>query len=151
MFILLALTDFVDGRVARARNLVTRKGKVFDIICDQVLLWSTVWLLIREDIISFSQSPVLFWALIVIMFREISVTAVRLFAKIKAGDVRVLILGKCKTGFFMVGLAALLTSAVWPVGSKLGVILLGIAALCSFFSGLQYIHQFVSKPSSSLR
>ncbi len=145
MFTLLALTDFVDGRVARGRGQVTRGGKVLDIACDLMLVWCTVFLLAKESIIFSSHSTILFWLLVTILFREVVVTTVRLATGVRAGDVRVNMLGKCKTGFLMVGLAVLLTSAVWPNGFSVGALFVGIATVCSVFSGLQYVHQFTSR------
>lgn len=145
MFTFLALTDFVDGRLARARRMETRKGKVFDIICDLILVWSTVGLLFNEEVLVFEFDSVLVWLLSIILLREVVVTLVRLATRVKAGSVKVLLVGKCKTGFFMAGITVLLSSAVWVPGIVVGTGLLGIATVCSLFSGAQYVHQFVSR------
>lgn len=147
MFAFLALTDFIDGRLARGRKLVTSAGKLLDIGCDLTLVWSTVGLLWKEQIIPVQQDSVLFWSLLFIFSREVLVTTVRLHFKVKAEDVRVLKMGKCKTGFFMVGLAVLLSSPAWTMGLSLGVGILIAAAVCSFISGVQYVHQFITLAS----
>ena len=145
MFAFLAATDFVDGRLARGRGIVTDFGKKLDIGCDLALVWSTVVLLARENIIPTSQGSLLFWLLVFILSREVVVTAIRQLFNVKTDDVRVNKLGKCKTASFMLGLLVLLTSAVWPTAVAIGTGLLAVAAICSFISGIQYIQQF-SKP-----
>jgi len=141
MFASLALTDFVDGRLARGRGIVTASGKLLDIGCDLMLVWSTVTLLWKEHIILSEQNPAVYWSLVIIFAREIIVTAVRLSFEVKAADVRVLKVGKCKTGFFMVGLGVLLTSSVWVYGIAVGTAFLVFAAACSLISGVQYVQQ----------
>lgn len=141
MFSFLALTDFVDGRVARGRGLVTRGGKVLDVSCDIMLVWSTVILLWKEGL---GQSHSLLWLLGFILFRELVVTGVRFFFGVRAKNVRVNILGKCKTGFLMMALGVLITSSVSTVSLGIGIGLLVVAAFCSFLSGIQYIHQFAT-------
>ncbi len=148
MFALLALTDFVDGRLARGRGLVSDKGKLLDIGSDLALVWSAVALLWTEDIIHLKQDPVLLWLLVFMFVREILITTIRLLFRVKADEVRVLKMGKCKTGFFMVGLCVLLTVTVWEDGGTLATVLLAIAAACSFLSGVQYVHQFTNKAQS---
>ncbi len=145
MFAFLVVTDFVDGRLARGRGMVSHFGKQLDIGCDLALVWSTVGLLWWNDIILIHGDSVLAWSLVFILAREVLVTVVRKYFKVRASDVRVLKLGKCKTGFFMFGLTVLLTSIVWVHGVTVGTTLLAIAAVCSFFSGIQYIEQF-SRP-----
>ena len=141
----LAATDFVDGRLARARNVVSASGKKLDIACDLALVWSTAALLWREQIIVIDQQSVLFWSLVFILVREALVTAIRFFFGVGADDVQVLKLGKCKTAFFMFGLVVLLTSTVWSSGQIVGTWLVEAAAACSLISGIQYFQQF-SRP-----
>lgn len=144
-FAFLTATDFVDGRVARGRGMVTHFGKQLDIGCDLALVWSTVILLWRDGVIQMQPDSVLFWLLVFILIREIVVTIIRESFRVRANEVRVLKLGKCKTAFFMFGLTVLLTSTVTAPGATAGTTLLAIAAVCSFLSGVQYIQQF-SKP-----
>ncbi len=144
----ISITDYIDGRVARGRNLVTRTGKVLDIGCDQALLWSTVLLLMRESIILSPEDFWLFWLPIVMFVREMAVTAMRLRFKVKAADVDVLFLGRCKTASFMIGLCVLLTSTVSAYADLVGIMFLGVAAVCSLYSAKQYCEQFKIKAQS---
>ncbi len=144
MFALLALTDFIDGRLARGRGLVSHFGKQLDIGCDLVLVWSTVVLLVQEDIILSSSHPWLLWLPVFMFAREIVVTTVRLLFRVRPDEVYVLKVGKCKTGFFMISLTVLLTSTVFAESLRIGTLLCAVAAGCSFLSGVQYVHQFTS-------
>jgi CDP-diacylglycerol--glycerol-3-phosphate 3-phosphatidyltransferase len=148
MFAFLALTDFIDGRLARGRGLVTNAGKVLDIGCDLALVWSTVALLWQENIVMLQQDSLLFWLLVFIFSREVLVTTIRLRFEVSADSVRVLKMGKCKTGFFMVSLAVFLSSPAWAAGVPAGILILGVAAICSFISGVQYVHQFITAAST---
>ena len=140
VFALVAATDFVDGRLARARNIVTEYGKKLDITCDLTLVWSTVILLLYEGVIPVNSF--LFWLLVFMLVRETILMAIRELFQVVADDVRVNKLGKCKTASFMLGLVVLLTSTVWSYGASVGTGLIALAAVCSLISGIQYIQQF---------
>lgn len=144
----ISITDYIDGRLARARNLVTRAGKVLDIGCDQALLWSTVLLLKQESIILSAEDFWLLWLPVVMFVREMAVTAMRLRFKVKAADVDVLFLGRCKTASFMIGLCVLLMSTVWAYADLVGTAFLGVATICSLYSAKQYGDQFKIKAQS---
>lgn len=138
MFVILAMTDFVDGRLARGRNMVSCYGRFLDIGCDLALVWSTVTLLWWDGIIQTQ----LFWLLVLMLVREILVFTSKKFYRVKPSEVKVFMLGKCKTAFFMIGLTVLLTSTVTSWGAAVGGVLLAVAAVCSLLSGVQYIYLF---------
>lgn len=52
LFVLAALTDFLDGHIARSRNLVTDFGKVMDAIADKVLVNGLLIILAYDGFIS---------------------------------------------------------------------------------------------------
>jgi cardiolipin synthase (CMP-forming) len=142
MFVFLAMTDFVDGRLARGRNKVTHSGRLLDICCDLALVWSVVTLLWWAGVIQTQRDSVLFWLLLFMLVREIVVFTCKKFFRVRSADVKVFRLGKCKTAFFMIGLTMLLTSTVTTQGEILGTVLIATAAGCSFLSGIQYIRLF---------
>lgn len=76
-FFVIGLTDFFDGRIARARNQITEFGKLLDPIADK--------LAIGTALVSLSLLGKLpWWATIIILVREVAVTVLRL-AVIKDG------------------------------------------------------------------
>lgn len=95
VFGLAALTDMIDGKIARAHGLITDFGKLMDPLADKLLVMAAMVSFIAVDLVH----PVV---VIVILSREFLVTSVRLVAasggKVIAAD----IWGKIKTVFQMV-------------------------------------------------
>jgi CDP-diacylglycerol--glycerol-3-phosphate 3-phosphatidyltransferase len=90
VFALAALTDYFDGKIARERSLVTNFGKFADPLADKILVISALLCFVQNG-----------WCnvvlVIVVLFREFSVTSVRL---VNAGSGRVIaanMWGKTKT------------------------------------------------------
>ena len=52
LFVIAALTDFLDGRIARSKNLVTDFGKVMDAIADKVLVNGLLIIMAYDGFIS---------------------------------------------------------------------------------------------------
>lgn len=108
LFILAALTDMLDGKIARSRGLVTDFGKLIDPLADKfMVLGALIMLLYRAE------SP--FWhvgltvTLAVVLFRELAVTSMRLLAAGKSGVVvAAKMVGKVKTVVQIVFVSAML-------------------------------------------
>lgn len=95
IFIIASLTDMLDGKIARARNLITDFGKFMDPLADKFLVFGALLgiLVTFEDI-----RPVFVWAATIVMFRELAVTSLRLVIAGKDGLVIAASwLGKVKT------------------------------------------------------
>ena len=88
-FFLVGLTDLMDGRLARARNQVTSFGTFLDPVADKAAIGTAM---IGLSI----QGKLWWWVTIVILFREIAVTLLRL-AVIKGGVIPASKGGKLKT------------------------------------------------------
>ncbi|MBE2287834.1 MAG: CDP-diacylglycerol--glycerol-3-phosphate 3-phosphatidyltransferase [Prosthecobacter sp.] len=84
-----SITDYFDGRIARARGIVTNFGKLFDPLADKILIAAAFILLVeRGDLPA--------WVVVVMLAREFFVTGIRLIA---AGQGAILVaerLGKHK-------------------------------------------------------
>lgn len=89
VFLVAAITDLIDGEVARRRHLVTTFGKVADPIADKALTGSALIVLS-----AFGQLP--WWVTLVIIAREILVTGLR-FWVIDRGVIAASRAGKVKT------------------------------------------------------
>ena len=75
LFIAATLTDYYDGKIARARNLITNFGKLMDPLADKILL-STVFIMM----IGIPDLTVPRWTVVIIIAREFLVTGVRSLA-----------------------------------------------------------------------
>ena len=151
VFLLAALTDALDGHIARSRNLVTNLGKFLDPIADKVLV-STAFIVLLTKPAAFTVAPFGLAGLItagvcvaVILARELIVSGFRMIA---AGRNIVLAadkLGKIKTVFQDVCIALLLVAMPFVdvlAGQIIAYIALACFVVCTLLtliSGANYI------------
>lgn len=96
VFIVSAVTDFIDGKLARKYNLVSNFGKFMDPLADKFLVIGS--LLAMSLVYDGAMRVGLIVSLIVIIFRELAVSSMRLIAKNADGVVIAAALpGKIKT------------------------------------------------------
>lgn len=159
VFVLAALTDALDGHIARSRGLVTNLGKFLDPIADKVLV-STAFILLLTEPAVFSAPFLLFIGAIsaetamritagvcvaVILARELIVSGFRMVAAERKLVIAADKLGKIKTTCQDVSIAVLLASMSFletKVGQIAALIGLIFFFLCTFFtvlSGVNYI------------
>lgn len=157
IFVLAALTDALDGHIARSRNLVTNLGKFLDPIADKVLV-STAFILLLTEPFVFSAPFLLFdidaegamkivsgVCVAVILARELIVSGFRMVAAERKLVIAADKLGKIKTTCQDAAIAILLASAsFWDTtaGQIAGLVGLVFFFLCTFFtvlSGVNYI------------
>ncbi|MBQ8574544.1 MAG: CDP-diacylglycerol--glycerol-3-phosphate 3-phosphatidyltransferase [Clostridia bacterium] len=139
IFALGAITDAIDGRMARKNNIVTNFGKFLDPIADKMLVTAGFLALMQDGLCNI-------WIVMLMLTREFAVTSVRLIAAAQGVVIPANIGGKIKTVFQMVSLIAIMligeVNTVFSLGLPLAVIsnvLLGITAAISVVSGLVYI------------
>jgi CDP-diacylglycerol--glycerol-3-phosphate 3-phosphatidyltransferase len=92
LFSAAAITDYLDGYIARTRGLVSTLGKVMDPVADKLLVSSAFIMLT-----SLGWVPP--WVVCIIIGREIAVTGLRNIIAERGEDVSASNLGKYKTGF----------------------------------------------------
>ena len=90
IFILAALSDFLDGRIAQKRNMVTDFGKLMDPIADKILVLAAFAAFVQMQLIDA-------WMFVIIIAREILITSLRLFALNKGKVLSAARAGKHKT------------------------------------------------------
>ena len=136
MFGLASLTDAADGHIARSRGLVTNFGKFMDPLADKILNYSVMILLIPEGLVP----PV---ALVLILFREFTVSGIRLSAAEQGVVIAANIWGKIKTLFQDLSLVAILLLRAVGVGflPPLANVLMWICAALTVVSGVVYLVQ----------
>lgn len=135
IFLIASLTDFVDGYLARSRNLVTDFGKVADAIADKILVNGLLIILAYDRMI-----PVLIP--VVIITRDIIVDSCKMISGNKGKVVAASWLGKAKTMCMMIGLTLTLFNNIPFIFLNLRIdsFLLLIATLLSVVSGCQYYY-----------
>jgi cardiolipin synthase len=143
VFTAAAVTDWLDGRLARARGVTSDLGRMLDPIADKLLVGATLMLLAGLGRLS----DLGLLAAVVIMLREILVSGLREYLAGLAAGLPVTALAKWKTGVQMTalgmlvagdGTAALLGLDVLPV-SLLGEALLMLAAAFTLVTGWDYL------------
>ena len=100
LFIGASLTDMLDGKIARKNNLVTDFGKFLDPLADKfMVIGAMLCIFYSNAVVGNSKLATLYiFALIVVIFRELAVTSIRLVASTSGGVVIAAnMLGKLKT------------------------------------------------------
>lgn len=139
-FVAASITDFFDGYIARRRNIVTVFGSFLDPIADKFLVISSLIMLLALE-----RLHVLI--VLVLVLREMYITALRLLAMEKGLSVPVGALGKWKTATQMVGIPMLMAYAN-PFGIpmiKIGEWAVILATVFSLYSALEYSLGLIKK------
>lgn len=101
IFIIAALTDKLDGYIARSRNQITKFGKFMDPLADKLLVTAALISLVEYQIV-----PA--WAAIVIIAREFAVTGLRSIAASDGNVISASYWGKLKTVIQIIAIILLL-------------------------------------------
>lgn len=147
IFIFAALSDFFDGLIAQKKNMVTDFGKLMDPIADKILVLAAFAAFVQMQLIEA-------WMFVIIIFREILITSLRLFALNKGKVLSATKVGKHKTISQMAVILSILgfivlkefklTFDTWnPAWEKLfrqGIyVLMLITVALTLYSGLSYL------------
>ena len=139
IYILACVTDALDGRIARSRNLITNFGKFMDPIADKLLVMSAMIVLTYQH-----RMPD--WVCILMLAREFLVSGFRLVAVENGVVIAAGPLGKLKTVFQMVSTIALMLlvpnggpALLGQGGVVFANVLMYIALVLTVVSGADYI------------
>jgi CDP-diacylglycerol--glycerol-3-phosphate 3-phosphatidyltransferase len=145
VFVVAAVTDLLDGYLARRHSQVTRLGRLLDPIADKLLVLSGLILLVQFD-------RVVAIVAILIIAREVAVTGVRAIAANQGIVLEAETTGKYKMVVQVVAIVFLLLEdgvlpAVWHP-HEIGTALLYIALALALYSGNRYLLSFWQQSSS---
>lgn len=115
MFIGAAVTDLLDGRIARKNGLITDFGKFLDPLADKFMVIGAMLCVLYATSVAgrSALATIYFFALIIVIFRELAVTSIRLIASSSNGVVIAAnILGKLKTVLQIVAISAAIIEPV---------------------------------------
>jgi CDP-diacylglycerol--glycerol-3-phosphate 3-phosphatidyltransferase len=148
VFILAAITDSLDGYLARRMGQTTALGAFLDPVADKLMVATALILLVSHDpphlnFIKFDPQILITITAAVIVGREITISALREWmAEVGArAKVAVSNIGKIKTIFQMTGLSLMLfRSDVWTIPAfEIGVYCLVAAAALTLWSMIVYL------------
>ena len=133
IFIIAAVTDWIDGYYARKLNLVTNMGKFLDPLADKLLVSAALIVLVELQM-----APS--WIVIIIISREFAVTGLRLVLAGEGEVVAANMLGKIKTWAQIVAISTLLLHNIFfeMFSFPFDELALWVALFFTVWSGLDY-------------
>lgn len=132
VFCVAALTDTLDGYVARSRGEVTVLGSMMDTTADKLLISAALISLVQLGTLSA-------WVAMVIISRELAVLGLRSVAAAKNLILHASIYGKMKTSLQIVAVVTfILDPAIFFLDISLGDWLMAIAVFITIISGFEY-------------
>ena len=157
IFIAAAITDFLDGRISRKKNIVTKFGKIMDPLADKMLVSAGFILLTGLGV-----GPA--WITAIIILRDFFVNALRMFGSDNGKDLAAGLSGKIKTIFQLVGvifgilgvalgstnmfgefISGAMAMNVWVLMANIGMtVSISVAVIATIWSMVDYIVRFKS-------
>ncbi len=132
VFVVAAVTDALDGHLARKGKAVTVTGKILDPLADKLLVSGVLIALLDLGRITA-------WPVFLIISREFAVTGLRLIALIDGKTIASSILGKIKTILQTLTIVAfLIPSGIVSIPANVTNTLLWVSVLFTLYSGLDY-------------
>lgn len=147
IFVIAALTDLLDGKIARKYNLVTNLGKFLDPIADKILTASVLFMIMADGTIPAPYGVII---VTIIIAREFMVSALRLIAASQGTVLAADIWGKAKTMVQMIAIPiCMLIPFLIELGGVAGWLILtvkivgwttlGVATVLTIVSGINYL------------
>ncbi len=157
LFVLAALTDYLDGRLARAWGQETNIGRMLDPIADKAMVVIALSVIVGLSRIN----PLILVPVAFILLREVFVSGLREFLGARAGELKVTYLAKWKTTVQMVAIPVLFLAGVFEYDQLLGqywvsswfhnwaawvlqnggLILIWVAGLLTVMTGYDYLRK----------
>ena len=144
VFVIAAITDAADGKIARKYNLITNFGKIADPIADKILMTAVLLCFMQLGLCSI-------WVVLIVLLREFTVSAIRITAASQGSVIPANIYGKIKTimqMIFSIVILLLLTindflSFEIPYMENYIPIMMWILAVVTLVSGFIYLKDSV--------
>lgn len=147
LFTLAAVTDVIDGFLARRWNMITTVGKLLDPLADKLIVMAAMVMMTR-----LGRIPA--WIVIVLLSRELIVSGLRQIAASEGMVIAAAQEGKWKTSLQLVGIIALCIHYIHPVNlagyvlvvdfNLIGKILVYLSVAFSVWSGANYFRAFLA-------
>ena len=139
VFSLAAITDFLDGYIARKTSQVSEFGKLLDPIADKIIVAAAFIMLV-----DLGRAPA--WVVVLIICREFAISGLRAYAGTKNVVIEAGFAGKTKTTLQILSIICLLVNhTLWKFPFReVGLILLGAAFLTTMWSGYRYFVDYAA-------
>ena len=141
IFLAAALTDLLDGYLARRRRQVTTLGKLLDPIADKVLVSAALISLVELD-------RVAAWMVVLIVSREFAVSVLRNVALSEGFVIVASEFGKAKMVSQVAAVSLLLLAPHSAIVEQIGYIVLWLALLLTVWSMVDYFRAFLQRTGS---
>lgn len=156
LFVLAAISDYVDGRLAREYELHSRLGQFLDPFADKVLVlgtFVTLWWIVPEIV------P--WWAVVLIALRDALVTGMRTWAETHGRSIPTLRVAKWKTTVqlvFLIGMLVLFTTTKlpweavqeggrWVLASSIPYLFMLFVVAFTVYTGVVYVRNTYASPA----
>ena len=143
IFLAAALTDLLDGYIARRRRQVTPVGKLLDPIADKLLVSAALISLVELGRVEA-------WMVVLIVSREFAVSALRNVALDQGITIAASDFGKVKMVAQVAAVSLLLLAPHSPVIEQAGYIVLWLAILVTLWSMVDYFVAFWHRPDAEV-
>jgi len=138
LFIIAAITDVLDGHIARKYGIVTKMGQFLDPVVDKLIVSSAMILMIP-------MGRVPAWIVVLIIMRDVFVDGLRSIASSEGIVIQASSMGKKKTLCQIIAVSALLIhyDTVFGLDAHLvGIVVLYLALVLTIYSGIDYFVQY---------
>ena len=143
VFIICAITDFLDGYYARAYKQTTKLGQMLDPLADKIVVSIAILFIVGFRIVSiYSIIPSA-----IILCREFAISGIRDASSISGKDFKTLFISKCKTATQMVAISMAMFANIFKSNIVLfiGELLLWVSSIIAIISGIIYYYRHLCK------
>ena len=144
IFLIAALTDLLDGYLARKWGQITTVGTLLDPIADKLLISAVL-----ISLVQIHRIPA--WMAVVIVGREFAVTGLRGIAASEGYIIRASDLGKTKMISQVVAISMVLLSIHWPVLASFAILCMWGVVAFSMISAVDYFRKFWRRVDVSVK
>lgn len=157
LFGLTAVTDMLDGKIARKYGLVTDFGKFMDPLADKLMIFGALFGVLVMNSKDPTLDKVLFgnvtsaelftdifvWCAFIIVFRELAVTSMRMVVSGQSGIVIAAnIFGKIKTVSQIIGIVIIILEPIVLDVLVLSYVALAVMVFSTLYSGITYFKAY---------
>src|SRR5271155_1390605 len=144
VFLAAALTDLLDGYLARRWGQITTVGTLLDPIADKLLVSAAL-----ISLVDIHRAPA--WIVILIIGREFAVSGLRSIAAASGYTIRASELGKTKMAAQVAAISLVIAGIRWPQLDQLALIAMWVVMLFGIVSAADYFLKFWRKVDSQVK